>query len=168
MNVVNLDSRRKPAITKTESRDYNGMLSAKQQSPTTIHKAIMSEFMMTDLNNKIVTPAQLVNIQTAIAMAFGCKGVFVGLNNTGDTVEILCVPANKDSEGNWHILSFWDFYKERLKKTDVYGVKYKFKNFIELLSRFTKLQPNVTIKVIRKPTTELWNDFQTTRKNKPT
>jgi len=165
-NVINLSSRRKPALTKTDARDYNGMLSAEKPAPTTIERILLSEFMLTDLDTAVVTPAQIVTVQTAIATAFNCGGVFMALNNTGPTIELICIPVTKNRKGEWRPFSFLAFFTKKHTKTDVFGARYTLKQLTDLVGRFTKLPLTVTIKVIRKPSQTLWSEFQNGRKIK--
>ena len=160
--VIDINSRRKPASFQVPGRTSNGSIPyTNNHNATFVQQQAVSQFMMSEVEKgSLVSHTQFGQVQAGIASFFECRGVFLGLSVTEKGTEILCVPAEKGSTGTWHIFSHFQFFWACRKK-ELLGTKsYKLKDYLEVLPKFIKLPQNYTIRVIRKPTRQLWDEFR--------
>lgn len=161
-NIINLDSRRKPTSFTVTGRSHDGSLpQMSTHDPKFVQEQALGQFMMSEVEKgSLVSFSQLAQVQAGVASFFGCKGVFVGINTTETGTEILCIPAHKSTKNTWHILSWWDFFWATRKQEVLNNKNYKLEQYLDIVSKHVKLPRNYTIRVLRKPTQELWDQFR--------
>ena len=160
-NIIDLNSRRKPAPSQAPGRTPQGTIpQVEDHNKKSLEAYALSQFMLSEeQKGGLLSNNQIGQVQAGIAFFFGCPNVFMGLDISEAGTEILCIPAYRDPKGEWRLYSAWDFFWTSRKKQALGKKVFKLTEYLNVLSKFVKLPGNHTIRVIRKPTKELWEQF---------